>query len=273
MGIIQSFMTETEQALADEFAAQGYVIKPVDDRGALDDLRQHIVDLACDHMKISFPNDVDDFLNHIERVIPIEKLNELRLNTYRKMNATPWFRPTYFGLARSTIETLVGNELAMQNRVNLSIQLPKDNSSLLAVHADAFGGETPFQVVEWLPLVDCYKTKSMFILPRKKSEAAYDTFTKYEGRGMDALYEDVKNDVVWCDVPYGHVLVFSPNYLHGGVVNDEPETRWSMNCRITGLFTPYTGAEKKLGSYYLPITTRPVTKLAVNYRMPLGFKE
>ena len=46
-----------------------------------------------------------------------------------------------------------------------------------------------------------------------------------------------------------------------------------MNCRITGLFTPYTGAEKKLGSYYLPITTRPVTKLGAAYREPSGFKE
>lgn len=273
MSVIQSFMTKQEQALADEFLAQGYVVKPVDDRAALDDLRQHIVGLVCDHMKIPVPNDVDDFLNHIERIIPVEKLNEVRLNTYRKMNATPWFRPTYFGLARSILETLVGNELAMQNRVNLSIQLPKDNSSLLAIHADAFGGETPFQVVEWLPLVDCYKTKSMFILPRQKSEAAYQVFTKYEGRGMDAIYDDVKDDLVWCDVPYGHVLVFSPNYLHGGVINDEPETRWSMNCRITGLFTPYTGAEKKLGSYYLPITTRPVTKLGVAYREPSGFTE
>ena len=39
--------------------------------------------------------------------------------------------------------------------------------------------------------------------------------------------------MVWCNVPYGHVLVFSPNYLHGGMINAEPETRWSMNCRFT----------------------------------------
>jgi sporadic carbohydrate cluster 2OG-Fe(II) oxygenase len=128
-------------------------------------------------------------------------------------------------------------------------------------------------VVEWLPLVDCYKTKSMFILPRAKSEAVYATFTRCEGKGMDQLYKDVEKDVVWCSVPYGHVLVFSPNYLHGGVINEEPETRWSMNCRFTGLFTPYTGSEKKLWSYYLPITTRPVTRMALQYREPSGFKE
>ncbi|MGA2129648.1 MAG: sporadic carbohydrate cluster 2OG-Fe(II) oxygenase [Xanthobacteraceae bacterium] len=273
MGVTSSFLSADERALADEFMANGYVIKPVDDRGALDGLRDHVVQLVCDHLRIAPPDDPEDFLNHIERVVAVDKLNELRLNTYRKMNATPWFRPTYFGLARSIVEMLVGNELAMQNRVNLSIQLPNDNSSLLAIHADSFGGETPFQVVEWLPLVDCFRTKTMFILPRPKSEAVYATFTKYQGRGMDALYDDVKQDLVWCDVPYGQVLVFSPNYLHGGAVNDESETRWSMNCRLTGLFTPYTGAEKKLGSYYLPITVRPVTTMGLKYREPSGFEE
>jgi sporadic carbohydrate cluster 2OG-Fe(II) oxygenase len=273
MHVINSFVRPEEQALAEEFAANGYVVRPVDDREALDELRRFVAQTVCDQLKIELPNDIDDFLNHVERVMPIEKLNEVRLNTYRKMNAALWFRPTYFGLARSVIETLVGNELAMQNRINLSIQLPRDDSSLLAIHADAFGGETPFQVVEWLPLVDCHKTKSMFILPRAKSEAVYAAFTRYEGKGMDQLYKDVEKDVIWCNVPYGHVLVFSPNYLHGGVINDEPETRWSMNCRFTGLFTPYTGAEKKLGSYYLPITTRPVTRMALQYREPSGFKE
>jgi sporadic carbohydrate cluster 2OG-Fe(II) oxygenase len=273
MHVIDSFVTADEQTLSDEFAAQGYVVRPVDDLQALNELRRHVAQLACDHLKIQLPNDIEGFLNHIERVVPANMLNEVRLDIYRKMNATSWFRPTYFALARRTIVALVGNELAMQNRVNLSIQLPQDDSSLLEIHADAFGGETPFQVVVWLPLVDCYKTKSMFILPREKSEAMYASFTRYEGRGMDSLYKDVEKDVIWCNVPYGQVLVFSPNYLHGGVVNEEAETRWTMNCRFTGLFTPYTGAEKKLGSYYLPITTRPVTKMALKYREPAGFRE
>jgi sporadic carbohydrate cluster 2OG-Fe(II) oxygenase len=273
MHVIDSFIAAGEQAIAQEFATHGYVVRPVDDLAALDELRRQVAQIVCDHLDVKLPNDIGDFLNHIGDILPIERLNEVRLNTYRKMNAISWVRPTYFALARSAIEALVGNELAMQNRINLSIQLPNDDSSLLDIHADAFGGETPFQVVEWLPLVDCYETKSMFILPREKSEAAYATFARYQGKGMDSLFKDVEKDVVWCEVPYGHVLVFSPNFLHGGVVNKEPEARWSMNCRFTGLFTPYTGAEKKLGSYYLPITTRPVTRMALQYREPSGFKE
>jgi sporadic carbohydrate cluster 2OG-Fe(II) oxygenase len=273
MHVIDTFIAAGEQVITQEFIACGYVVRPVEDRAALDELRRQVAQIVCDQLNVQLPDDIDDFLNHIGRILQVDKLNEMRLNTYRQLNAIPWVRPTYFALARSAIEALVGNELAMQNRINLSIQLPDDESSLLEIHADAFGGETPFQVVEWLPLVDCYKTKSMFILPREKSEAIYAAFTRYEGKGMDSLYKEVEKDIVWCDVPYGHVLVFSPNFLHGGVINKERETRWSMNCRFTGLFTPYTGAEKKLGSYYLPITTRPVTRMALQYREPSGFKE
>ena len=56
----------------------------------------------------------------------------------------------------------------MQNSINLSIQFPGDDSSLLPVHSDVWSGDSPYEIVVWLPLVDCYKTKSMFLLPPKK---------------------------------------------------------------------------------------------------------
>ena len=55
----------------------------------------------------------------------------------------------------------------MQMRISLSIQLPNDDSSLLPVHADTWSGVSPYEVVVWLPMVDCYKTKSMYILQEK----------------------------------------------------------------------------------------------------------
>lgn len=273
MALHHTFVAERDRALADEFMARGYVIRPVDDRAALDDLRREVVALACDHLKIPQPNDPQDFLDHIERVVTPAKLNDLRLSVYRAMNARAWLRPTYFALARGTIESLVGNELAMQNKVNLSIQMPNDDSSLLDIHADVFGGETPFQVVLWLPLVDCHGTKSMFILPHDKTKAVTPRMSEIGEGGMAGLYKLVEKDLVWLDVPYGTALVFSPNCLHGNIVNTVPSTRWSMNSRFTGLFTPYTSPEKKIGSYYLPITTRVVSRIGMEYRPPGGFEE
>ena len=273
MALTETFFAPAELRLFEEFTERGYVIRQVDDRDALDALRTHAAQLAAKFLGRDVGGSPGEFLDHIHDFVPLEKLNDMRLSIYHAINGTPWLRPTYFRLGRPLLEALVGNELAMQNRVNLSIQIPKDDSSLLDIHADVFGGETPFQVVQWLPLVDCHDSKSMFILPHDRTKRILPEMHKLGDRGMGALFELVKDDLVWLDVPYGSVLVFTPNCLHGNVVNRLPTTRWSMNCRFTGLFTPYTGAEKKVGSFYLPITTRPVSRIGMAYRAPAGFRE
>ena len=45
----------------------------------------------------------------------------------------------------------------MQKNLNLSIQCPNDNSSLLPIHFDVWSGDSPFEINLWVPLVDCYK--------------------------------------------------------------------------------------------------------------------
>ena len=66
------------------------------------------------------------------------------------------------------LTNVVGNELAMQNNINLSIQIPNDETSLLPIHSDTWSGDSPFESVLWVPMVNCYNTKSMFILNSKK---------------------------------------------------------------------------------------------------------
>lgn len=271
MALVESFYSTENSALVEEFNAQGYVIRDVEDRAALDALRHEVVKIAARLAEQPMPKDDGEFLDNLHNVVSVEKLNPLRLGVYREMNANAWFRPTYFRLGRSMIEELVGNELAMQNRINFSIQMPKEQTSLLDIHADVFSGETPYQVVQWMPLVDVSGTKSMFILPRTKSEPVVERFKEFAD--MRALFAEVKKDLIWLDIPYGKVLIFCPNFLHGNVLNEEATTRWSMNCRFTGLFTPYDSAEKSLGSFYLPITVRPVTRVGMSYKQPAGFVE
>ena len=55
----------------------------------------------------------------------------------------------------------------MQKNINLSIQLPNDKSSLLPIHSDVWSGDSPYEINLWIPLVNCFKTKSMYILNRK----------------------------------------------------------------------------------------------------------
>ena len=55
----------------------------------------------------------------------------------------------------------------MQKNINLSIQFPDDDSSLLPIHSDVWSGDPPYEINLWVPLVNCYKTKSMYILEEK----------------------------------------------------------------------------------------------------------
>src|ERR1051325_545409 len=186
--LAESFDASEDPSLTREFLQQGYVIRDVDDRAALDSLRHELVTVAARLAGQPLPSDDGEFLDQIHAVMPVDKLNAFRLGVYREMNEKAWFRPTYFQMTRRTLESLVGNELAMQNRINFSIQMPNEQTSLLDIHADVFSGETPYQVVQWLPLVDVWGTKSMFILPRPKSEAIVERFKDFASGGMSGLY-------------------------------------------------------------------------------------
>ena len=82
------------------------------------------------------------------------------------------------------------------------------------------------------------------------------------------LYQNIKKDLTWLNIKYGEVLLFNQSLPHGNVVNIENETRWSMNCRFKTIFSPY--GDKKIGEFFLPITTRAMTEVGMNYKSPFG---
>lgn len=261
-----AFLNDAERDLGDRFTRDGHVVLPAEDRTALDRIRSLIVRLAADFLKIQPPNDHALFLNSIGERIDVARLNDFRLAIIQGMSAADWFRPAYYVLARSAIAMIVGNELAMQRRINLSIQLPDDESSLLPVHADVWSGDSPFEIVLWVPMVDCFGTKTMFLLPPGPDAAMTARFAEFGDRSSEDLFRAIEPDLLWPTVRYGEVLLFAQTLMHGNRINREKETRWSMNCRFKGVFAPY--ADKKLGEFFEPITLRPASRLAMEYRLP-----
>jgi len=252
------FLSKNEKILANEFVEQGFVIREVANKEALNQIQKFAVDMLI--------KKGGDSLDNTHKAISIKDLNNFRLDVIKEINAQPWLREAYYQIAKPYLDILVGNELAMQSRINLSIQLPQDDSSLLPVHADTWSGDSAFEVVVWLPLVDCYNTKSMYLLPPKAANDLSNNFKLHEQGNSEELYNEIKNQVDWIKINFGEVLVFNQSYPHGNRVNKEIETRWSMNCRFKGLFTPYK--DKKIGEFFEPITLRPVSKIAMNYKLP-----
>lgn len=260
------FTSDEDLAVANEYTNNGYIIRPNADTGAFKWIQQSAASVAATALKIAAPSDNELFLNEIHRLVEPSALNDFRLKVIQGLNALPEFRLMYFRLARPYLEAIVGNELAMQQRINLSIQMPNDTSSLLPVHADTWSGDSPYEVVVWLPLVNCYGSKAMYLLPPNESARFADEFNKRGGSSSESIFDSIKNEVKWLEVKSGQVMVFDQSLPHGNRLNAENETRWSMNCRFKGVFTPY--GDKKLGEFFEPITLRPASSRGMSYSLP-----
>ncbi|EQA61119.1 sporadic carbohydrate cluster 2OG-Fe(II) oxygenase [Leptospira alexanderi] len=260
------FLSEYEQQITDEYVRNGYTIQKTADLGSLDWIRESIADIVRNILGLSKEEPSDILLNQIHKKVSVSELNPFRLKVIQSMNSLKDFRYHYYKVAKPYLETLVGNELSMQLRVNLSIQFPNDDSSLLPVHSDTWSGDSPYEIVVWLPIVDCYKTKSMYLLPPKSSKKLISDFKNQSGVSSENLFQSISKDVQWLEVNYGEVLLFDQGYPHGNRVNEESDTRWSMNCRFKSVFTPY--GDKKLGEFFEPITLRAASKIGMEYQFP-----
>jgi sporadic carbohydrate cluster 2OG-Fe(II) oxygenase len=258
-----NFLNNLEKTISKEFLFKGYIIKKISNKKSLN----YITLLINNAIKSSLGGKrYFSDLNKFHNIIPSESLNEIRLKIINKINQDKNLRFHYFNLARDIIYVLAGNELMMQKNINLSIQFPNDDSSLLPIHSDVWSGDSPYEINLWVPLVDCYRTKSMYILEQKNLEYFLDEMQKRKIRSSDDIFKLVKNKLKWLTVNYGEYLIFNQALPHGNIVNKEKETRWSMNCRLKSLFSPY--GDKKIGEFFLPITTRAMTEIGKNFKYP-----
>ena len=259
-----SFFSSEELELSNNFLRDGYVVRDAESESTLKGIRQDVIQIATNWLKQSDLESASFDLANSHKFVPNDRLNDLRLTIFAEINKHADIRQRYFSLARQTLATLVGNELAMQNKVNLSIQQPNDESSVLPMHSDIWTGDSPFQVVLWVPLTDASDTNSMFFLPPNESHEARRRVAAGEFKSMDQIEAAYHSQMITMVVPHGKVLIFDSSCLHGNVLNETKTARWSINCRFTGLLTPFTNPERRLGTYYLPITTRAATKMGLS---------
>ena len=264
---MSNFLSKEENKISNEFKKKGYVVKKIKDLKSLSQIKSLFIKTIKKNIssKNNFKNN-NDLFNLIHKSVEVKKLNNFRLKIINEINKNKNLRELYYKISKPLLDLIIGNELAMQMRINLSIQLPKDDSSLLPIHSDVWSGDSPFESVIWLPLVDCYKTKSMFILPPSKYGKIKKLFLKKNSSSSEQIFKKIKKDLHWIKINYGEVMIFNQCLPHGNTVNLEKHTRWSMNCRFKSIFSPYS--DKKIGEFFEPITLKPVSELAINYDLP-----
>jgi len=260
---MSDFFSKKEITISNSYLEKGYVIRTVNN---LDSLKW-ITNYFREKIKKKIKRNISgDCFNEIHNYVSLKNLNNFRLGIINDINKSKTFKKHYYNVASEYLNILVGNELSMQKSINLSIQMPNDKSSLLDLHADTWSGDSPYEVVVWLPLVDCFKTKSMYILPNNKYKLFLKKFKNSYTKNNFDLFKSIKKDLIWLNIKFGEVLLFNQCLPHGNIVNKEDETRWSMNCRFKSVFTPY--GDKKIGEFFQPITLRAASRIGMKYRLP-----
>ena len=245
-----------ELALSKKFLKDGYVIFDINKK-KLTKITKYI-------KKKLKEKKISKDLNFTHKKLPTKDLNQFRMNLNFKINSTSWFCSNYYELAKEQIKVLCGNDLVMQRKVNLSIQFPDDDSSLLPLHSDVWTGCSPYECVLWVPLVDVYSSKSMYILSKNENDKIYKNFSKI--KKFSELNKKVLKKAKWLNLKFGQAMIFNHQIIHGNIVNKTNETRWSLNCRFKSIFSPY--GIKEIGETFTPLTLSPMTELGLKYEDP-----
>jgi len=240
------------------FAEQGYAVVAADDRAPLDELRAAVFE--CVKEAVPYGGEpVVDFLNGFASYdLAPTAFNDLRLRVVEHLTERDASRRIYDAF-RSTLSLLIGPDVAAQKIANIVVQRPGD-ADQVPVHRDA-PSNSHFEAVVWVPLVDCYDSKSMYACDRERS--AEGVAMLRDGSGFARFAEFIEQHGHDLNVPYGSAFIFAAGIAHGCKVNVTDETRWAVNVRYKNVFSPY--GNKGLAEFFRVLELSPLSQVALDF--------
>jgi sporadic carbohydrate cluster 2OG-Fe(II) oxygenase len=162
-------------------------------------------------------------------------LNKKKVEVIKKISNDHKLVDLIYDSFSTHINSLLGNDLLVQKTINLVIQTPNDQNPTIP-HRDA-PPNSYFEIVIWIPLVDCALTKSMYMIDLSNTEKGLKLLEK-EPDNWEKFLKYFDDKKIYVDVKFGQALFFLPYIYHGSDVNKTEETRFSLNIRFKGLFSP-----------------------------------
>ena len=134
----------------------------------------------------------DILLNTIHEYCDKSDINNIRLKVFRYLNTTnkDWV-DIIKKIAGNKIISMIGPDYLIQKQINVSIQMPNDETSLLPIHSDCISGDSPWQLNLWIPLTDAWGTNSMFIVKKDDSLDFIKKLQAAKNKGIEA-YKKLK---------------------------------------------------------------------------------
>ena len=252
--------------LFENFRTYGYAVAKSNALPTLNKLRQLVVDEILIQLNSTsdFFKSNSDFLDYFHTIPSVASLsdgefNKLRRGIINAINAQTSVIDLVFEAFENELQGFLGPDIVVQKLVNLTIQKPNDEYPT-EIHRDA-PPNSPFELVVWLPLVDCFDSKCMHVVPLSKSLeisahlSSYDTCSDFEQQVMSSKHH--------LDVPFGSALFFSPSLFHFSEKNIEPQTRFSLNLRFKNMFSPY--GSKHPAQFFKPFRNSVISEVGYKF--------
>jgi len=244
------------------FQTDGFEIVQADDLSALTLLREQIRDLSFKLLDKK-PSEVDQDLNLLHECFESpQAANEFRLKLTTGVSEQIEIGQLIYEMFKSHLEPLVGFDVLVQKTPNLVFQ-PPEYPVPTELHRDA-PANSPYEVVVWLPFVDCFRTKSMYVLNRQFTQKAIEHYSSHPD-DKDGFDEILLDHAELMEVPFGSALIFWSGLFHGSIINKEKESRLSLNIRYKNLFSPL-GLKDSL-RYFSILKTSPLTNLGLDFQL------
>jgi sporadic carbohydrate cluster 2OG-Fe(II) oxygenase len=254
-------MGMNHRSLLKSFEQSGYVVVEAEDKLPLIESRSKIAEFLRNEYNLVDPDD-ESLLNTIHDCTNLDDAAANRL----VMSAIGYYAKhldmseVVFSACQSFLSSVLGPDIASQRNPNIVFQYPL-SSRYSELHTDA-PANSRYEIVAWVPLVNCYGTKSFYIVDH---EASMDMLRRYGSQNEFGSWEAFKEEAVSrstsLEIGFGSILFFSTSLLHGSAVNCTNESRWTLNTRFKSLFAPC--GLKDPFSFYKVFRRSSLTNLAL----------
>ena len=237
---------------------KGFAVVDADEPVYLETLRKEIFSITKDVFKLPNSEPEDGFNNFHTNIkdMTLGELNKFRIELIQRITAECNVRELVFKAFEKRLLQMLGPDILAQKNCNLVLQPPGDQNPS-ELHRDA-PANSPYELVVWVPLVNCFDTKAMYIVDIKKTEQAFE-FLDANPADWAGFESYAKSLAVTPDVPFGKGLIFHTGCLHGSDINAENETRVSLNIRYKNIFSP-SGLKNQL-QFFSPLRVSEVARL------------
>lgn len=249
------------EAIKDNFEQKGWFIHKVENIDEIKEVQQKIADYLRFKYSIK-ESDNEILLNTVHthiKGIDDAYANSLVVELLEGIKNDINIGNIIYRASPEPIDYYLGNDVLCQRNQNIVFQYPYSNR-FSELHTDA-PNNSLHEIVYWLPLVNCYETKSFFIVEHNQSEVLLERYLNKEFKSWDEFKESAIEKAIHLEIKVGEVLGFWSGLLHGSLINETQESRFSLNMRYKNMFAPH-GLKNPL-TFYKPMKFTGLTRMAI----------